>query len=418
MPRSLVLAGIVVAIAAYGSGDARARQAGAPAEEGYVNARWFDGAAFVPRTVVVANGRLQFVERLPEGITPVDLNGGYVVPPYCEAHNHNIAVGRPEERNKKYFDAGVFYVQSLNGAPQLAEAERGFWSRPDSIHAAFAHGGFTGPGGHPIELLEGIRKGGGYPAGLELADHAYFEAAAPADVDRLWPTLVSQRPHIIKLFLQFSEDHDRRVNDAAFFGNRGLSPAAFRRAVALARRDRARVAAHVTSTADFHLAVEVGVDVIAHLPGYMSVEHISLDDAALAARKRIAVITTASLAPAFASAGSPLESLRVAQVANLKTLKDAGVTLAVGSDRWGDSSHGEVAYLRGLGVFGNAELLRMWTMSCPAVIFPERKVGQLAQGYEASFVVLAGDPIADWAMTRRITRRRLEHGSLSATGTP
>lgn len=409
MKRSYISVSLLAALAAYGVTDVRLGGVARAPAQGYVNGVWFDGAAFVPRAVVVADGELQFVERLPSGVDAVDLAGGYVVPPYCEAHNHNIGVGKPEERNKKYFDAGVFYVQSLTDAPQLAAAERAFWSQPDSVHVAFAHGGLTGPGGHPIELLEGIKRGGGYPPGTELANQAYFEAAAPSDVDRHWPSLVAAEPHIVKLYLQYSEEYERRVSNAEFFGKRGLSPASFRRAVELARRDRRRVAVHVTSAADFHLAVDAGVDVIAHLPGYMSVESISVGDAELAARKKIAVITTASLARSFASASMPLERLRAAQIANLKTLRDAGVTLTIGSDSWADSSHAEAAYLRGLGVFQDVELLRMWTMTCPTVVFPDRTVGRLAPGHAASFLVLGGDPLKDWAMTRSIKYRRLQH---------
>ncbi len=35
--------------------------------------------------------------------------------------------------------------------------------------------------------------------------------------------------------------------------------------------------------------------------------------------------------------------------------------LAAGSDEYDETSSAEIAYLRTLGVFSNAELLRMWT---------------------------------------------------------
>jgi imidazolonepropionase-like amidohydrolase len=368
----------------------------------YVNGRWFDGTGFSQRTLLVHNGVLRTVASAPAGARVVDLQQGYVVPPYCEAHNHNLGIGRPEQRNSKYLSVGVFYVQILNDSPDLVAAERDYWARPDTIDVAFAHGGLTGRGGHPVELLEGIKRSGGYPPGTVLADRAYYEVSSVDELVRKWPMLTAANPDIVKVFLQFSEDYERRKDDPAFFGNRGVSPAVFARAVKLARRDGRRVAVHVTSTHDFHLAVEAGVDVIAHLPGYMSLEPISATDAAMAARKKIVVIATASLVGAVPAPGVTPDALKAAQRENLQRLKAAGVTVTIGSDGFGDTSHNEVQYLRRLGVYSDLELLRTWTMTCPRVVFPARRIGSLADSYEANFLVLAGDPLQDFANTRRI----------------
>ena len=39
------------------------------------------------------------------------------------------------------------------------------------------------------------------------------------------------------------------------------------------------------------------------------------------------------------------------------------------------------------------------------MIFPHRKIGALQEGYEASFVVLEGDPIKDFNEVKKITIR-------------
>ena len=39
------------------------------------------------------------------------------------------------------------------------------------------------------------------------------------------------------------------------------------------------------------------------------------------------------------------------------------------------------------------QLLRAWSMDTPRTIFPDRLVGALEPGYEASFLVLGADPI-------------------------
>ena len=123
----------------------------------FVNGEWFDGTAFQKRSAVIKNGKIEFRESdFDSGSAEViDLKGGFVIPPYCEAHNHNIGVGKAEEKNKKYLDAGVFYIQILNNAPQTAEPEKEFWACPETADVAFAHGGLTGVGGHPVEILEG-----------------------------------------------------------------------------------------------------------------------------------------------------------------------------------------------------------------------------------------------------------------------
>ncbi len=72
-----------------------------------------------------------------------------------------------------------------------------------------------------------------------------------------------------------------------------------------------------------------------------------------------------------------------------------------------------VVFLRGinvggqasLGAMSNAALLKMWTETTAGAIYPGRRIGQLREGYEASFLVLAGDPLMDFAEVTRITRR-------------
>src|SRR5262245_38347793 len=299
--RTVVIAGILVSIAGIDL-------PGQITTTAFTNGLWFDGTTFVPRTAVVAANVLSFpglAEGLPTDAVTVDLAGGYALPPLCDAHNHNVGVGRPEERNRRYLNAGVFYVGSLNDAPQLAEAEAAFWNRADTIDIAWAHGGITGRGGHPVELLEGIRRSGGYPAGTVLPDFAYSELDDARELDTKWPSIIRYKPDFVKVFLQFSLEHDRRRADPLFFGNRGVSPSVFRSVVQRAQREGFRVAAHVVSAADFRLAVSEGVDIIAHLPGFMDEQRILPEDAELAASKRVTVITTTALAASFARRAGP-----------------------------------------------------------------------------------------------------------------
>ena len=60
-------------------------------------------------------------------------------------------------------------------------------------------------------------------------------------------------------------------------------------------------------------------------------------------------------------------------------------------------------------------LLVAWSVDTAHMIFPERKLGHLADGFEASFLVLAGDPLADWTHAEEITMR-VKQGHLLVPG--
>ncbi len=68
-----------------------------------------------------------------------------------------------------------------------------------------------------------------------------------------------------------------------------------------------------------------------------------------------------------------------------------------------------VLYISKLGVFSNLEMLKIRTEDTPQAIFPNRKVGRLREGYEASFLVLNGNPIKDFERVKDI-RLRFKQG--------
>ena len=86
-------------------------------------------------------------------------------------------------------------------------------------------------------------------------------------------------------------------------------------------------------------------------------------------------------------------------------LRAAGVRLALGSDTYRDDSVLEAEYLATLGVFTPLELLRLWSEATPRAIFPQRRVGCLDDGCEASFLALSGDPTRTSRSTKRIALR-------------
>jgi imidazolonepropionase-like amidohydrolase len=99
-----------------------------------------------------------------------------------------------------------------------------------------------------------------------------------------------------------------------------------------------------------------------------------------------------------------LERAKQIQRHSLQRLMQHGVRIAIGPDLFEDAVS-EAFYLERLGIFNARTLLRMWSQTTPQLIFPKRRIGQLAPGYEASLLALSCDPTADFACTRRITLR-------------
>jgi len=404
---AIALAALSAVYAARGTGAARADRVA------FINARVLDDSTFVERALVVEGGR--FVDADPATASrTVDLSGAFLVPPFCEAHNHNLgSADGNQEAIDRYLSEGIFYVGVLSNLPALTDPIRHTYNTPRSVDAIFLNGGLTATGGHPIRLRESLLERGLYPGFTResLADHSYFVVDSVTDLNRKWPQIIGFRPDGIKIFLLWSEEFQRRQRDTAYFGQKGLDPTLVPQIVERAHGQGLRVFAHVESAHDFHVAVEAGVDVIAHLPGNDAPARIAAADARLAAARGVRVITTAVLIerPARKRDTTNYLAMRAAQVENLQLLRQSGVVLAAGSDETRQTSTAEIDYLRALGVFNNAALLDVWGAACASTLFPKRKLGKLRPGYEASFLALGADPLADFAATRNI-RLRVKDG--------
>lgn len=388
-----------------------------------VNGHWLVHGRFVARTRYVAAGVLR--ERIrgrPD--STIDLAGGFVIPPFGEAHNHNIeSSSRLDGVIARYLSDGVFYVENPSvlprGRPDMAKRV----NVPAGVDAIFANGGLTGPGGHPIEIVRrNVTRGIWTEADGEGA--FYWVIADSEDLARKWPALLAQRPDFIKVFLLYSDEYERRKNDSTTFGWRGLNPALLPDVVRRAHAASLRVAAHIETAADFRAAVAAGVDQVAHMPGFRGDEHVQLpdpapyaladSDARAAARRGVVVVTTLGGAGELDPAGPDSLTRRALDALNrrnLVTLQRAGVRLALGSDSYRDDSKAEAKYLHSLGVFTDSALVQLWSSDTPRAIFPGRRIGRLEAGDEASFLVLDCDPLRHFACTDSI-RLRAKDGQL------
>ncbi len=392
----------------------------------FTNGRWFDGREFEPRVMYSVAGLLQ--SRRPEAIdSTIDLQGGFVVPPFGEAHNHNVeGSSRTDATLARYIAEGIFYVMNPNSLPRSRTAVAGKINKPDAIDVVFANGGLNVTGGHPWDLVQRNMGRGSWQA--EDGEGAFYHTLDDrAALDRKWPKILSGNPDFIKIYLLFSNEYEKRRNDSTARGMKGLDPSLVPEIVKRAHDAGLRVGAHIENAHDFRAAVSAGVDIVMHMPGYgwlgvgdSSQFALTNADAAAAARRGTTIVTTLAFGQrANAPARTVPQQRRDAlNAANLRLLKEAGATLAVGSDNYGGTARSEALYLSDLGVFTNTELLKLWSETTPSLIFPKRKLGTLRDGYEASFVVLEQDPLIDFSNVQRITRRVKQGRLLGADRAP
>jgi len=396
------------------------RNPDAPASA-YLNGLWYEadasGVRFQPGDRYSIAG--VFTADRPEVIgRTIDLGGAYVVPPFGEAHNHNVDGPRTLPAAARYLAQGIFYYKNPNDVAAVTAAGAGLFNKPDALDVVFAHGGLSVAKGHPEGLYRWLAKGYGLDPD-RLDGQAYFDVPTPEAVARRWPEVLRGRPDFIKLYLLDAADQG---------GGRaaGLPPAAFRRAAALAKEAGLRTTVHVETAADLALAVDAGTTEAAHLPGYSWKEGLGADayrisdDLArtMAARGFIVVTTTVVTedgTPATPEAAGRKRQVQALQAENLRRLHSAGVPLAVGADSYTRTSLDEARNLRKFGAFTDAQLLRLWVETGPRSVFPARAIGRLAPGFEASFLTTAADPTEDFSRVEQI-RTRVKQGVVLGGG--
>ncbi|QDH33298.1 hypothetical protein E2E27_02490 [Porphyrobacter sp. YT40] len=381
-------------------------EAGASA---YTNGWWWEeqpgGPRFVRGTRYAKDG--VFTSARPDGdVRMVDLEGRWIIPPLAEGHNHFLegpwALGHMNE----LLSQGVFYYKNPSSVGPVVRAHAALFNRPGAIDAVWSHGSLTSAGSHPTQLY--ARLSGIYGiAPDDLDGKAYFLVPDIAALERRWPEILDGAPDFIKLIF---DDAKGELGDRPH----GTPPDVAARTVALAHAAGLSVTAHVVTAADMRVALDAGVDEITHLPGWSwenyGEEYFTIDPelAADLALRNVAVVATASIAAEtdgrWRQAGWTPTALQALQAHNLQTLRAAGVRIAIGSDQL-RPIRDEVDYLRLLGVQSDAAWLAAWIRTGPDTVFPQRAIGRLLPGYEASFLALACDPLTDFDCIAQIGHR-------------
>ena len=403
----------------------------------FVNGLWFDGESFASRIVAVSNGRIVESENellAADAASQIDLKGGFVVPAFGEAHHHTVAY--VEDCSESFRRAGIFYakVQAVDIETGLKVREKS--ASPETIDLALAMAGLTAPDAHPAQI--GLRLFRDASSTADLDGRWVHLIESKEDLDAKWPAVLASKPDFIKIFLLNSELYGEVKREATFpMRYRGMNPRLVPVVVERAHRSGLRVSSHVRTAADFRTAVEAGADEIAHLPGFAIGPSLGdetelsnarllreLDepgrfrltaaDAERAAELGVVVVTTAGSSSEIpASLPNELEALYKKSISihtevrlhNLRLLKDRGVQIVIGSDAGEGNSVLETLGLAKLDVFTPTELLQMLSQDTPRMIFPQRRIGCLEVGCEASFLSLENNPLEDLTAIESVVRR-------------
>lgn len=357
------------------------------------NANVWTGAGYERRSIAIQNGRFVALAADAKGM---DASFLYLTPPFVDAHNHRIDSPYPSDTTHgKALTQGIFYALNPNNirpdGPTLT-------TRAGLVDLQAAGGGLTRPGGHPQPLYEGLAASG-ILGGLKMTDlpgKAFHPVTTPDEARAAVATVKANGASVIKLYLL---DHD------SVGGGDGLSAENFEAAVAEAKKLGLYSVVHVETAADVRRAVAAKVHALVHLPYVIDEDRDVADllltaaDAAAMAASGISVVPTVTVSH-IRYDGEKLATIQAVHRHNLTLLKDAGVRIGLGADQWTLNMHDELAYIRALAIFDGNEVIAMATANGAHIAFPERKIGKIEEGYEASFLAWFRPLTRAWSEAR------------------
>ncbi|MDQ6676111.1 MAG: CIA30 family protein [Acidobacteriota bacterium] len=357
-----------------------------------VNGRVFDGTGPAVKSgrIYIRGERLRISEvSLPADRT-IDAAGLTILPGLFDLHTHLAASGSSARADwgknlKSYLLNGVTDVVDMSTYPETYEPMRRMlklFSAPHDFIAAR----ITTPGGHGAEAGRG--------------DIFSLEVLTPREGRRAVQRVLADHPDLIKVFTD-----GWRYNTAPDMTS--MDEATLAAIVDEAHKNGLPVLTHTVTLGRAKMAARAGVDVLAHGIGdaYVDAELIGL----LKEHHTTYVSTLAVYEPR----GTPSKE-RGARWANLihnvAALRDAGITLAVGTDAGepgtphGAATQHELELLVRAGLTPREALMAGTFNSARALRVAEDR-GTIANGMRADLVLVEGAPgenIADIHKIRRV----------------
>ena len=334
--------------------------------------RVFDGQRLSEPCGVVIDGSV--IGDDPTGARKIDADGAVLLPGLIDAHIH--LHGRDT-------------LESLCSWGVTTALDMGSWP-PALVSSLRSVAGLTdirspgllaiGPGGPHANLP-------GMPAEAIVLD--------PPGAERFVADRATEAADYIKIVLEAP-------------GDGGPDPATALALVNAAHRHGKRVVAHAASHGAYALALDVGADIVTHVPlGEPLAEAVA---ARMAGDNRVAV-PTLTMMEALAALGGNADSFDGA-LGGVAALSRAGVPILAGTDAAdqpgvprliaGESLHHELELLVGAGLSA-VEALRAATV-LPARYFGLTDRGRIEPGWRADLVLINGDPLADISTTANISR--------------
>ena len=367
-----------------------------------VGATVFDGTGAAPRvaSVVLRDGRIVEVGakvKTPPGAIVIDAKGKALLPGFFDLHTHWTPGGAPNvapQIASAYVAAGVTTINDFHQPPEAYEPRRRWLSTLTTPHVNFTARMST-PGGHGADWAD-----------VATTKWVNTPEAARAEVRALLP----YKPDAIKAFTdgwRYGSSPDNTSMDG--WTLKALTDAA--------HKLNLKVLSHTVTVERGAVAAGSGVDIIAH-----SLQDEPIDAETVAKLKANGTFYAPTLAvyepvkpgqKPPADADSPRAKLAVQKfgyaLANVKTLKDAGIPIALGTDAGmpgtphGASTLREMELLVQAGLSPSEALIAGTATSARAMnLLADR--GTLEKGKRADFVLIAGQPWATITDIRKVDR--------------
>lgn len=345
----------------------------------------------------------------------IKANGKYITPGFVDAHTHNLDRIWQKGLINKYIDEGTLAIQNLTSKSKGVKKFRKLLDTIQSPYVKYSNWGFTSTLGHPFTAYEpyvsGIRDYSSVENSRKLDSsridlyNSYAFVDSIPQLKTIWPDFLKTNPDIVKVYFFNENEIEKQIK-----GNHGLRYEVAKAIIDSSHANNLKVYAHIGNVSDFEKMLDAGIDGFAHSPEYnwngnsATLEEFRISDKLLkrAASENIVIIPTAAINFAR-NKNDPklLNAVAELQTSRIKRFRELGGIIAPGSgasNRTGETLYKYYAEYIDLPA---TEKLSIFTEESSKGIFPERKIGKIADGYLANFLIFSHKPFENERWDKR-----------------